>query len=34
MSFMYLIQDKPHWQAMVNMVVEVRGSINSGEFLD
>jgi hypothetical protein len=33
-SLVYLTQDRAHWRAMVNTVVEVRGSINSGEFLD
>jgi hypothetical protein len=27
-------QDRAQWRAMVNTVVEVRGSLNSEEFLD
>jgi hypothetical protein len=29
-----MIQDRALWQAMVNKVVEVRGSIITGELLD
>jgi hypothetical protein len=33
-NLVYLIQDRALWRAMVITVVEVRGSINSREFLD
>jgi len=34
MDWIELAQDRSRWQALVNAVINLRGSIKCGEFLD
>ena len=34
MDWIDLVQDRDRWQALVNAVMKLRGSIKCGEFLD